>query len=196
MVCAAIALVAPMIEVIITFAKAPDVSVQVISSVEYALFTRVNGISGTAAGDFSLAVANGHDGAVTAFVHVDAIAARAKNRKGKIRSVHLKRLVVIKATDANIQRAFGQANLCHIVGQVEKGKAGVVREANNSAAKMQLGARPLIGPEFVACGHRPVNDRINPVVRACRIEGHVAAGVGEASHAAGGIVLVGGRALW
>src|SRR5262249_38175963 len=151
------------------------VGVQVISSVEYALFTRVNGISGTAAGDFSLAVANGHDGAVTAFVHVDAIAARAKNRKGKIRSVHLKRLVVIKATDANIQSAFGKANLCHIVGQVEKGKANVVRETNNSAAKMQLGAGAVIGPKFVACDHRPVNDRINPIVGAGGIERNIAA---------------------
>src|SRR5215467_13987868 len=107
MVCATIAVVAPVIEIVFLFPKAPDVGVQVISSVEYALFTRVNAISGTAAGDFSLAVAHGNHGAVTAFVHVDAIAARAKNRKGKIRSVHLKRLVVIKVTDANIQRTFG-----------------------------------------------------------------------------------------
>src|SRR5262249_1290220 len=195
MVCAAIALVAPMIEVIITFPKAPDVGVQVISSVEYALFTRVYGISGAAAGDFSLAIANGHDGAVTAFVHVDAIAASAKNRKGKIRSVHLKRLLVIKVTDANIQRAFGQENLRHIVGQIQKGKASVVREADDRTAEMQFGAGAVVGPEFVARGHRPVNDRINPIVGAGGIERNVAARKCQASYPARGVVPVGPPAL-
>ena len=154
---AAIAVEAPLIKIVRILKPLLDVGVQLIGSVEHAFFVCTDVISGTAPGDFSLTVANGDHGGVARFVHVDAVAARAKNGEREIRSVHFKVFIVAEPADANVQRALGQTDLHNLVGQIQKRKPSVVRKPDGGRAEMQFRARAIISPEFVTGGHRAVH---------------------------------------
>jgi len=54
--------------------------------------------------------------------------------------------------------------------EIQERKTGVAGKTDRRGANMQLGARTVVGPKLVACGHRTVDDRGNPVVGACRIK--------------------------
>ena len=70
MVFVEIAFIAPVIE-IIYFGGAFDVCVQIVCAGKSALFAGVDGVRGTAAGDFALPIADGNDRGVARFVDVD-----------------------------------------------------------------------------------------------------------------------------
>ena len=196
MIDATIALRAPVIEIISLVTNALNVGIQLVDPVEEAFLARVNRVRVAAASDFPLAFANRHKRGVARFVHVDAVPAGAENGEGQIRGVYFESVVVVEPAHANVQRAFGQTDLGHIVGQVQKRKAGMIGQPDHRVAQMQFRAGTFIRPKFVAGGYGAVDDRRNPIIRACRIERNVAVGVGQSSHAAWRIIFIGCGALW
>src|SRR6266567_4416184 len=139
---AAVAVAAPVIEIVFIAAKALHVGVKLFSPEERAGLPRMNRISRSTARDFAFAVANKHGGRVACLVHIDAIAAGTKNGKRQVWSVDLERFVVIETAHANIDGSFGDADLRDVVREVQEGKAGVARQADRRRTDVQLGARP------------------------------------------------------
>src|ERR1700681_4021924 len=60
---------------------------------------------------------------------------------------------------------------------------------------MQLSARILVSPKFIAGGQGPVHYCGNPIISAGRLKRDGAFGQTQTSNAAGGIILVSGSAL-
>ena len=195
MLFAAVAVVAPLIEVISIALNALNVRIQLIGAAEIAFFARVNRIGGAAAGDFALALADSDNRGVAGFVHTNAVTPGTQNGQRQIRRVHFKRLVIAQPVHANVQRAFGQAQLRHFVGEIQERKTRVIGKPDHRVPEMQFGAGIIIRPKFVARGHRAVDHRRDPIVSTRGIERNVAARVPHARHAAGRIVIIGGRAL-
>src|SRR5206468_6575500 len=106
---ATIPLVAPLIELILIVTDSLDISVQLIRAIKDAFFARVNGVGGSAASDFSLAIADRHNRGVARFIHVDAVTPGAKNGKRQIGSIYLEGFVIAEPAHANVQRTLGQA---------------------------------------------------------------------------------------
>src|SRR5215469_9635535 len=127
-VVAQISLVAPLIEVIVILTNALDVGVQLIRAIKNAFFTRMNGVGGAAASDFSLAITDRHNRGVARLIYVDAVAPGAKNGKRQIGRVHLEGFIIAEPAHANVQRSFGQAQLGDLVAEVQERKTGVVGE--------------------------------------------------------------------
>src|SRR6266403_5940213 len=137
----------------------------------------MNGIGGAATGDFTLASAHGHDGCIAGFIHVDLVIALAKDRESQVGRIDFESVIRIEAPNPNINDTFGDANLCGTVIQVQKGEAGVAGKANRCRSQVQFSASAVVGPQFVAGGHRTVDDGGDPVVSAGRFKGNIAVGV-------------------
>src|SRR5205814_3128937 len=90
MLFAAVAVVAPLIEVISIALNALNVRIQLIGAAEIAFFARVNRIGGAAAGDFALALADSDNRGVAGFVHTNAVTPGTQNGQRQIRRVNRK----------------------------------------------------------------------------------------------------------
>src|SRR6266404_3332595 len=112
---AAVTVPAPVVKVVIVIAEALNVGVELVDSGKRAGFSRMNGVSGTAAGDFALTVANNDEGGIAGFVDVDFVVAGAKDGKGEIRCINLESFVVFEPPHAHVQGAFGDPDLRHAV---------------------------------------------------------------------------------
>ncbi len=166
---AAVAITAPVVEVVV-IAETLNVGVELIGAGKRAGFPRMNGVSGAAAGDFAFPIANGHERGIAAFINVDLVVARTKNRESQVRCINFESFVLFEAPHADVQCAFGESDLGHAVVQIQEGKAGVAGKADGCGADVQLGTRAVVGPELVAGGNRAVDDRGNPIVGATRIK--------------------------
>ena len=72
----------------------------------------------------------------------------------------------------NADDAFAQADLCDVVGQVQKRETGFTSQTNRRRPDVQLGAGTPVCPELIARGDWPVHDRRNPVLGSGRLEGN------------------------
>src|SRR6266478_3980216 len=167
---AAVTVTAPVVEVVIVIAESLNVGVELVDSGKRAGFSRMNGVSGTAAGDFALTVADNDEGGIAGFVDVDFVVAGAKDGKGEIRCINLESFVVFEPPHAHVQGAFGDPDLRHTVVEIQERKTGVAGKTNRRGADVQLGERTVVGPKLVTCGNRTVDDRGNPIVGACWIK--------------------------
>ena len=70
----------------------------------------------------------------------------------------------------NVDRAFGDADLRHVVIEIQDGERGVAAEADGCGAEPYLDERILIGPEFVADGDRPIHFCRAPNLRCPLVE--------------------------
>src|SRR5580692_10899812 len=102
MINASIALGAPFVKIVTRVVPAFDVGVDLVGAIESADFFRVNRISGTAAANFTLSIADKDDGGVTCFVDVDLIVAGAQQGESQIGSVDFESFVIAEAADANV----------------------------------------------------------------------------------------------
>jgi hypothetical protein len=164
-----IAVAAPAIEIVIAWI-AFDVGAQLIGTVKGNGLTRVNWIGGARARHFTLAIAHVDDGGVTILIHADTIGAGAKNIECEIGRVDFEDLILIEAADANVDCAFGEADLNRAIVKIEKREAGLFAEANGVGIDSQFGAGALVGPELVAFGHGAIDGGIDPFVGASRSE--------------------------
>src|SRR2546429_3175476 len=193
---AAVAVTAPVVEVVVIVAETLNVGVELVNSGESASFARMHGICRAATGDLALAVANSDHGSVAGFVDVDLVVAGAKDGEGEVGRVNLKSFVVLEPAHAHVQGTFGDADLGRAVVEIQERKAGIAGKADRRGADVQLGARTVIGPKLVAGSDRAVDDGGDPIVGARGIEGNVAMGVAEPSDAAWRIVvIIGGGAV-
>ncbi len=180
---------APVIEIIFVGQRL-DVSIKRIRTGEIALFIRVNGVGRTTAGDFALALTNVDDGSVAGFVDVDAIAAGAQHGESEIGSVDFDGFIITEAANPQVQSAFGKANLHDVVVEIQERETGFAGKVQNGGAELKFGAGISVGPELVADGERPIEDRRNPIIGARGTEGNFSLGVAETSNAAGRIIVV------
>src|SRR5208283_4803643 len=187
-----IALIAPAIE-IIRIGKTLDVRIKSVRTGKEALLARVDGVSGAAAGDLALPIANANDGGVAGFVDIDAVAAGTKNREGQIGRVDFNVFGVPQAPHADVDGALSNANLNGLVIQIEEGEAGCPGKAEGSGIDVQLGASVVVGPELVTGGDGAIRDGGNPVIGAGRTEGDLTVGNAKTRDAARRIVIVGRR---
>ena len=192
---AAVAVAAPVIEIVFIAAKALHVGVKLFIPEERAGLPRMNRISRSTARDFAFAIANKHGGRVARLVHINAVAAGTKDGKRQVWSVNLKGFIIIETAHANINGSFGDADLRDVVREVQEGKAGAARQADRRRTDVQLCAGPVVSPKLVAGRDRPVHDSVDPVVGARGIEGNGTVRVAEARDAAGRVILIGGGAL-
>src|SRR6266478_5110591 len=186
---AVIALAAPAIEIVVTI-RALHVCIQRISSGENALVTGMNRVGRAAAGHFARAFGHIDNSCVAGFIDVDAIAAGTQDGKRKIGCVHFNGFLVFEAKDAEIDGAFGDTDLHHPVVEIQERKSGLARQADHRGTHMELGARALIGPEFVAGGHGAVHSRGHPIIGAAGTERNFSVGVAQAGYTAWWIITV------
>ena len=86
-----------------------------------------------------------------------------------------------------------EAYLHDVVVEIQERKSGLPGEADRRSAHVKFGARALIGPELVACGHGAVNNRGDPIIGAAGAKGNLAARVAQTGYAAWGIIIVVGH---
>ncbi len=134
-VLAAVAVRAPAIELVVR-GQILDVGVQSIRSREGSGLSGMNGVGLAAAGYFALAATDIDDRGIPRFVDIDAVRARTKNREGEIGSIDLKGFAVIEAFDAHTDGTLGDLDLSHVVGEIQKRKAGGAAEANGRGAEV------------------------------------------------------------
>src|SRR5208337_5632990 len=101
-----------------------DVCIESVGTGKVALLARVNGVRGTAAGDFTFPIANADDGGVAGLVDIDAVAARTKNGEGGIGRVDFDVFAVPQTPHTDADGAFGNAKLNRLVIQIEEREAG------------------------------------------------------------------------
>src|SRR6267143_1403689 len=195
MVFAAIAIAAPVIEVVVVIVESLDVGVDLVRAGKGAGFPGMNGVGGAATGDFAFAVVDSHEGGVAGFVDVDFVIAGTKDGESEVGRIDFESFVLFEAAHAHVKGAFGEADLGHVVVQIQKGKTSVAGKTDGGGAEVQLGTGAVVGPKLVAGGNRAVDDRRDPIVGASRIEGNGAVSIAEARDAAWWIVLIGGGAL-
>src|SRR6266849_3329446 len=184
-----VARIAPLIE-IVAIPDAFDIGVQLVYAAEIRGFTGANRISRTAAGHFALTVANRDQGSVTIFVNVNAIRPGPQDIERQVWRVNFEGLILIQAPDAQVQRAFGQTNLHDVVVQIQKRKTSLRAQPQRIRIDAYFDAAILIGPEFVARGHRTINNGLDPFVGTCRFERNRAGCVAKPSGAVGRIVVL------
>jgi hypothetical protein len=137
-----------------------------------------------------LAFTNVDDGGVAGFVDIDAIAAGAENRKSKIGSVDFDGFIVAEASNAEVQGAFGKANLHHVVVKIQERETGFTGKVQNGGADLKFSAAIFVGPKLVTDRKWTIEDRRNPIIGARGTEGNLSLGVAETGHAAGRIIVV------
>src|SRR4029077_16324403 len=103
---AAFPLGAPIIKIVGGVIPAFDVGVNLVGAREGGDFTRMNGVSGAAAGDFTLSFADKNDSGVAGFVDVDLVTTGTEEAKGEIRSVDFEGFIIGEPPDADVQRAL------------------------------------------------------------------------------------------
>src|SRR6202795_915056 len=103
MINTAIALGAPFVKIVTRVVPAFDVGVDLVGAIESADFLSVNRISGTAAANFALSIADHDDGSVTCFVDVDLVVAGTEQGESQIGSVDFKGFVIAEAADTDAQ---------------------------------------------------------------------------------------------
>src|SRR5262249_5276804 len=97
--------------------------------------------------------------------HANAIGAGPQNVEGDIGCVNFKYLVLIETANADVDCAFRQTNLHGAIIQIEERKTCHLTETTGVRIDAKFGARALIGPEFVAGGHGPVYNGVDPFIR-------------------------------
>ena len=160
---------APLIE-IVTATDAFHISVQLIDSAEIHGVSSANRIGRTAASHFALSITDCDQCGVTIFVDVNAIGTGPQHIERQIRCVDFQRLILVEAPNANVQRAFSQAHLYDVVVQIQKRKTSLRAKPQCIRIDAYFDAAILVGPELVACGHRTINNGVDPFVGTCGFE--------------------------
>ncbi|PYU39418.1 MAG: hypothetical protein DMG53_24570 [Acidobacteria bacterium] len=187
---AAVAVTAPVVEVVIVIAESLNVGIKLVGAGKRAGFSRMNGISRAATCDFSFTVAHNNESGIACFVDVDLVVARTEDGESKVGGIDFDRFILFEMPHAQVKGAFGEPDLRHAIIQIQKRKTSVAGKADRCGADVQLGACAVVGPKLVAGSNGPVDDRGNPIVGASRIKRNGAASVAQSRHAAWRIVII------
>jgi hypothetical protein len=125
-----------------------------------------NGIRRAASGNLPFPVANPDRCRIAAFINVDAIDARTRNRESQVRRIDLVRLVIVQMTHPHQNRAFAQAHLRDVVVKIQKRKASAVEQPNSRRIQLQFDSAILVRPQFVARSDRSIYSCIDPILCA------------------------------
>src|SRR5262249_41180260 len=139
-------------------------------AVETDRLSGMNRIGRAAAGYLALTIVNRDNRRIAILIDADAVRAGSQSVKSQIGRVDFQGLIIIHATNAHVDAAFGQANLNGAIVKIEKREASHRTEPNGVGVDAKFGATIAISPEFVAGGHGPIDDSVNPVIRAGRFE--------------------------
>jgi len=177
---------APVVKVVIVIAEALNVGVELVDSGKRAGFSRMNGVSGTAAGDFALTVANNDDGGIAGFVDVDLVVAGRRMEKARF-GVSISKVSSFSRRRTRTFRVPSvDADLRHAVVQIQERKTGVAGKTDCRGADVQLGERTVVSPKLVTLCNRTVDDRGNPSSVPAGLNETVPPRVAETRYAAGG----------
>jgi hypothetical protein len=101
-------------------------------------------------------------------------------------------LIVVEPAHAQVQRTFSQLDLRGLIVEIEEIEAGLRIQAQRRRTDFELGARIVVGPQFVAGNQRTVDLRLDPVVLSGRDETDCAADISQARDARWRIRLIAG----
>ena len=104
---AAVAVTAPVVEVVGVIAESLNVGVELVDPGKRAGFAGMNGISGAPTGDFAFTFADNNDGGIARFVDVDFVVARTKDRESKVGCIDFESFVLLEPPHAHVKSAFG-----------------------------------------------------------------------------------------
>ena len=105
-----IAFGAPFIKVVVA-AVIFNVGAELIDSGKSSGLIGVNGISGAATGDFAIPAVDFYEGGVAGFIYCYSVTTWSQNSKCEIRCIDFDGFVFVESFYANVDGAFGEANL-------------------------------------------------------------------------------------
>jgi hypothetical protein len=114
----AVSVGAPRVKLVVVRAQILHIRAQLIDARKHRIVVAANGIRRTAAGNLPFTVANSNRRRIPAFINIDAIDSRTRDRESQIRRVDFVRLVIIQMTHTHQNRAFAQAHLRDVVVKI------------------------------------------------------------------------------
>jgi len=184
---AGVALGGPLVE-LVGGAGVGEIVFSLIIASDLGALAGVEGEGLAAAGDFAFSVAYSDGGGLGVRVRVDAVFAGLGDVEGEVGRVHLKDLVLGEVAEADVERAFGEADLDGLIVEIQELEGGLGAEAQGCGADVKLGATAIADPDAIADGEGAVDVSIYPVFYAGGLERDGAGPVVEAADAAGGIL--------
>jgi hypothetical protein len=145
----------------------------VIRPVHFRLLAGMYRISLAASGNFTLSTNHGDARAVPVFVDIHSERTRLLHRKCKVRRIDFIQIAFPQFTHAEVHRALGNPVLQDIFVQIQEGKRSHAAQVQRRLASLQLGARILIGPQFVANRHWAILRRGCPIFGSSGLKGYI-----------------------
>src|SRR5262249_10839145 len=122
---------------------------ELIGTCEGSLLARQEAVGTATAGNLGLAAPHGCDRRLAVLIDVDPIFAGLSDVERQVWRVHFKSLVAADTMHPEIQRSYRQAQLRHVISDVEQSDAGLRPQAYGSGSNLHLGAGIFIRPEIV-----------------------------------------------
>ena len=120
-----------------------------------------------AAVGFAIAFTHADHGVISIIAGFEAIVPRLQCRKRQIRRIDFEVVVAPESPHGHIECARRELELDRVVVEIEEGKSGHRRQANDCRSQLHFRPRILIGPDRVAGRHRTVGHRAHPVIFSC-----------------------------
>ena len=131
----------------------------------------MDGVGLAAGGDFAFAADRDDGGGVAIFGDVYAEGAGLAHGECEIWSVYFVDVAFAEFADAEIDCAFGDADLHDVAVEIEEREGGHAAHVDGGGADLQFGARRLVGPKLVTDGDGAILCGASPLTLAAGLKG-------------------------
>src|SRR5208337_1835719 len=183
-----VAFLGPTIEGIRFASSAGNVFHVGVGAADVGALASIQGISLSGGGYFALAADYGDSGVVAIFVYVNAESAGFADGEGEVGSIHFIVFALAEFPHAEIEVAFGQTHLNHVLIEIQERERGHAAEMNRGLSRLELRARVFVGPQFVADGYGTVLGGRAPIAGAAGLHRNGTIKIAEPGHARGRIL--------
>ncbi len=179
----------PVIELIGRAQRAHDRR-QLLRAGERSLLLRVDRITGAICRRLRVALGDLDDRRVARFVHFHPVLPWLLERDREVRRVHLEVVALIHRAHPHDDGSRRYLHLRGVIIEIQERKAGRAAQADRRRSDIQLRARILVRPEFVAGGQRAIDIRRSPILYAGRLQGDRPLGLADPRDASGWILVL------